>query len=277
MHRQQFAWIVAVEGDQVGNLFALRLGHFETLTPQGESWKVTFKNGAPALADIVIAADGARSKVRPYITPIKASYTGLTVVEGAVYHSATASPKVHKLLDGGKIFALDGERSLIVSSKGDGSLVFYTGCKTDESWIRETGIDFSDKSSVLDWFKTEFADWDHIYQELFENATTPFVPRPLYSMPLDQTWQPQKNLTMLGDAAHLMTPFAGEGVNMAMLDALELSKCLINEDYPGIQEAIAAYEIQMRQRAARAAKESMDSMIAMHAPGAIDFLLGVVS
>src|SRR3954469_14815629 len=32
MHRQQFAWVVAVEGDQVCNLLALRLGHFEALT-----------------------------------------------------------------------------------------------------------------------------------------------------------------------------------------------------------------------------------------------------
>jgi hypothetical protein len=58
---------------------------------------------------------------------------------------------------------------------------------------------------------------------------------------------------------------------------LELSKGLTSEDYPGIQEAIAAYEASMRQRAARAALESMESMKALHAPGAIDFLLGVVS
>ena len=42
-------------------------------------------------------------------------------------------------------------------------------------------------------------------------------------MPVNQTWEALPNLTMLGDAAHLMPPFAGEGVNMAMLDALELS------------------------------------------------------
>ncbi|HTI10043.1 MAG TPA: NAD(P)/FAD-dependent oxidoreductase [Puia sp.] len=255
----------------------MRNSHFEALIPQGDSWKLTFKNGVAALADIVIAADGARSKVRPYITPIKPFYTGMTALEGTVYHAATASPGIHKLLDGGKIFAMDNERSLIVSSKGDGSLVFYTCCKTDESWNRGIGIDFSDKAQVLDWFKAEFAGWDHLFQELLENVTTPFVPRPLYCMPLDQTWQPLKNLTMLGDAAHLMPPFAGEGVNMAMLDALELSKCLTSEDYPGIQEAIAAYEASMRQRAARAALESMESMKALHAPGAIDFLLGVVS
>ncbi|ERJ59368.1 FAD-dependent oxidoreductase [Sphingobacterium paucimobilis] len=45
-------------------------------------------------------------------------------------------------------------------------------------------------------------------------------------MPLDQSWEIQAHLTLIGDAAHVMPPFAGEGVNMAMLDALELSEVL---------------------------------------------------
>jgi 2-polyprenyl-6-methoxyphenol hydroxylase-like FAD-dependent oxidoreductase len=48
-------------------------------------------------------------------------------------------------------------------------------------------------------------------------------------MPLNQTWEALPNLTMLGDAAHLMPPYAGEGVNMAMQDALELSRCLTGD------------------------------------------------
>ena len=43
----------------------------EMLVPETGSWKMIFKNGTTALADIVIAADGANSKLRPYITPIK--------------------------------------------------------------------------------------------------------------------------------------------------------------------------------------------------------------
>ena len=136
--------------------------HFVSLTPQNHGWQIEFKNGTSAYADLVIAADGANSKVRPYITPIKPFYAGITVVEGAVYHSATATPKIHRLLKGGKIFALGNQQSLIVSAKGDGSLVFYTGCKTTESWGRESGIDFNDKTQVLNWFKQEFESWGTI-------------------------------------------------------------------------------------------------------------------
>jgi 2-polyprenyl-6-methoxyphenol hydroxylase-like FAD-dependent oxidoreductase len=251
--------------------------HFERLSPQNGSWKLAFKNGTSAQADIVIAADGANSKIRPYITPIKSFYSGITVIEGAVYHSETASPRMHKLLNGGKIFAMGDDKTLIVSSKGDGSLVFYTSCKTGEYWGRESGIDFSDKAQVLAWFKAEYAGWDSVYHELFENSIIPFVLRPQYCMPLDQTWEALPNLTMLGDAAHLMTPFAGEGVNMAMLDALELNKCLTGEDFPGVQSAIAAFEQQMCIRAAEAAKESLESGAELHSPNAIPFICNIIS
>ncbi|MBD1365327.1 FAD-dependent monooxygenase [Mucilaginibacter sp. ZT4R22] len=249
---------------------------FAVLTPNDNGWNVGFKNGEVVYADLVIAADGANSKLRPYLTPIKPFYAGVTAIEGAVYNSETASPKMHELLNGGKIFAFGDEKTLIVSSKGDGSLVFYPGFKCDEHWVRTCGIDFTDKTQVLNWFKTEYAGWDEIWLELFENASGPFVARPQYCMPLDQTWEAKPNLTMLGDAAHLMPPYAGEGVNMAMLDALELSQCLLNEDYPDSLSAIAAYEKQMRARASETAEMTMYSTGALHSDGAIEFLMGVI-
>lgn len=251
--------------------------HFTGLAPDGQSWKVVFKNSPDVMADIIIAADGANSKIRPYITPIKPFYAGVTVVEGSVYNASVNSPTIDKLLNGGKIFALGDSKSLIVSAKGDGSLVFYTGCNKPENWGQECGIDFSDKHQVMAWFKEEYADWDKSWLELFENANMPFVLRPQYCMPLDQTWEALPNLTMLGDAAHLMPPYAGEGVNMAMLDALELSECLLSDAYPDTHAAIAAYEKQMRTRSSETAAMTMESTAALHAPDAISFLVNIIS
>jgi 2-polyprenyl-6-methoxyphenol hydroxylase-like FAD-dependent oxidoreductase len=250
---------------------------FVTMSSNNGCWKLEFKNGTSAYADIVIAADGANSRIRPYVTEIKPFYVGVTALEGAVYNSEAASPHMHKLLNGGKIFAMGNDKTLIVSSKGDGSLVFYPSFKTGENWIRESEIDFSDKAQVLAWFKAEYAGWDDAWLELFESASTRYMPRPIYCMPLDQTWEPLPNLTLLGDAAHLMPPYAGEGVNMAMLDALELSECLINGKYPDLLPAIAAYETQMRLRAAESAQQSLDSMDILHSPEALPFLVQIIS
>jgi 2-polyprenyl-6-methoxyphenol hydroxylase-like FAD-dependent oxidoreductase len=250
--------------------------HFITMNQQHGVWKLEFKNGTEVFADIVIAADGANSKIRPYLTDIRPFYSGVTAIEGVVYDSAINSPQVHKLLNGGKIFAFGDSKSLIVSAKGDGSLVFYPSFKIDEKWVQQSGLDFTDRQQLLEWFKGEYCGWNEVWQELFENATGNFIPRPLYCMPLDQTWQPQANLTMLGDAAHLMPPFAGEGVNMAMLDALELSQNLLSDDYTDTLCALTAYETQMRTRASETAQITMASTEALHSPGAIEFLMGVM-
>lgn len=236
-------------------------------------WQLSFHNGTHATADLVIAADGANSKVRPSITPVKPFYSGVTILEGAVYNAATTVPGVHALVNDGKIFAMGDEKSLIVSSKGDGSLVFYLGIKTPESWSSENGLDYTDKAQVKAWFEQTFTSWNPIWLELFDHAEPKFIPRPQYCMPLDQTWDAQSNITMLGDAAHLMPPYAGEGVNMAMQDALELSECLANNSYTYMQDAIAAYEQQMRTRASEVAGLTLEQTAILHSDKALDHLL----
>ena len=79
----------------------------------------------------------------------------------------------------------------------------------------------------------------------------------------------------VGDAAHLMPPYAGEGVNMAMLDALELSQCLASNQFPNLQSAISHYEQQMRQRASAVAQETLEQTEALHSPGALGYLAGL--
>lgn len=249
---------------------------FAAMIPKGEGWDISFKNGATTYADLVIAADGANSRIRPYLTPIRPVYSGITVVEGSVYDAATNSPQMHELLQGGKVFALGNSRSLILSAKGDGSLVFYTGHRADENWSRDGGVDFADREQVLAWFRKEFKGWSAEWESLFRNAALPFVPRPQYCTPPHQSWEAQPNLTLIGDAAHLMPPYAGEGVNMAMLDALELARQLTSETHPDSRAAIAAYETEMRARASETATMTLQATEALHGPGAIRFLLDVI-
>ena len=245
------------------------------LVKTSDRWQLEFQNGNVAFADLVIAADGANSRIRPLVTPLGPLYSGVTGVEGTVYQSETAAPKIHALLKGGKIFAFGDEKSLIVSAKGDGSLQFYTGCKTAESWWRDSGIDFTDKAQVLAWFAADFSGWDPVWLELFEQAEPRFVPRPAYCMPLDQYWEALPDLTLLGDAAHLMPPYAGEGVNMAMLDALELSICLTDQGFADTKTAIAAYEKKMRARASEAAAVTLEQTASLHSPRAIPDMMAL--
>ena len=169
--------------------------------------------------------------------------------------------------------AFGNEKNILMGQKGGGDLGFYVSFKTNKNWAKESGIDFSDRTEVLNWFKKEYSEWSNIWYELFEEAATPFIPRPIYCAPLDQAWKTLPNLTIIGDAAHVMPPFAGEGANMAMLDALELSESLTSDDHLSIKQAISKYEKNMLPRASTAAKESLENGEKMHSPNALDTML----
>ncbi|MVN23153.1 FAD-dependent oxidoreductase [Mucilaginibacter arboris] len=247
--------------------------HMVSLESIDNTWKIIFENGNTVIADIVIGADGAKSKIRPFVTPIKPFYSGVTVLEGNIYDSEKNAPKIHDLLQGGKIMGLGDSKTISVSAKGDGSLDFYTGWKVDTNWVTDSGIDFKNSNQVLEWFKKEYSNWDSIWLELFEVENTIFIPRPQYCMPLDQKWEAKTNITLIGDAAHWMPPYAGEGVNMAMLDALQLSESLTNEKFTDLKSAIAHYEKQMFARFAEIGKETLDNTEFMHSPDGLKKLI----
>jgi len=249
--------------------------HFISMEKEDEGWLLHFKNGSFAYGDLVIAADGANSKVRPYVTPIKAFYAGITMLEINIDHARKAAPYFYTLLNGGKIMAFGNGKNILGGQKSNGRLGFYLSLKTDQNWAANSGIDFSDQSQLLNWFKKEYTGWGTIWYELIENTIMPVMPRQIYCMPLDQTWEALSNLTLLGDAAHVMPPFAGEGANTAMFDALELSEYLTANNYPTLQEAIAAYEASMRDRAADAARQSLENGERMHSEGALYKMLNM--
>ncbi|HTN39372.1 MAG TPA: NAD(P)/FAD-dependent oxidoreductase [Arachidicoccus sp.] len=251
--------------------------HILGIKSLNDQWKIQFANEQTVIADIVIGADGANSKIRPFVTDIKPCWTGITMIEGSLKDGAKTAPNIHKLLKGGKVFAYGNGKTLIVSAKGNGSFGFSTSHKTAESWCQEGGIGFQDNQQLLDWFKKEFSEWSDIWWELFEDKSTQFIPRPQYCMPLDQRWAPQSNITLIGDAAHLMPPFAGEGVNMAMLDALNLSEALTNPVFTDTKTAIAAYEKEMFKRFSITGKGTLFNTRWMHQPTALRDMLALFS
>lgn len=247
--------------------------HFISMEETQGGWQLNFRNRPSAYADLVIAADGANSKIRSYLTSSKAFYSGIIMLEGNIADAKNTAPAISALLNGGKIMAFGKEKNILMGQKANDEIVFYASFKAEENWAVNSGLDFTDKGQLLQWFTTAYAEWSSVWRELFESAVPPFIPRPICCMPLDQSWEALPNLTMLGDAAHVMPPFAGEGVNMAMRDALELSESLTADRFTSLQEAISDYEAGMRKRAAVAAQESLENGELMHSQDALSSML----
>lgn len=243
--------------------------HFLSMEAHGEGWLLYFKNADPAYADFVVGADGANSKIRPYLTDMQSFYTGIAMLEGHIANAFETAPSINALLQGGKIMAFGDNQNLLMGQKGNDEIGFYASFRTAENWKTQNGMVYYNNEEVLQWFRSTYNQWSSIWDELFTAAVLPFVPRPIYCAPLNQNWMSQHNLTILGDAAHVMPPFAGEGVNMAMLDALELSRVLAEDTYHDTLQAIASYEDSMRLRASVIALESLQNGELMHSKDAL--------
>ncbi len=247
--------------------------HFVAMQQSGNGWQLQFKNRAGIYADVVIGADGANSKIRPYLTNIGPFYSGITMIEGNIYNASQTAAAISSLLKGGKIMAFGNGYNILMGQKAGDAIGFYLSFNAPDGWVKQHGPDFGDRDAVKNWFVKTYHDWDPIWCQLFQQVDIPLIPRPIYCMPLNQAWPAQTNLTIIGDAAHVMPPFAGEGVNMAMKDALDVCNCLTDDTYETLQQSIAAYERMMRERASAAARESLLNGERMHSATALAHML----
>lgn len=247
--------------------------HFASIEKQNNGWALYFKNGTQGYADIVIGADGANSKIRPYVSDIKSIYSGITLIEGNIYNAEKNTPKLFEFTKGGKVMAFGNEHFIGYGTKGDGSIMFVASFKVPEHWVLQSGIDFKNKEQVHTWFKKEFAGWSDGWHEFFTNDEVHFIPRPQYYFPLNQSWETQQNLTLIGDAAHCMPPFAGEGANVAMQDAFELAACLTGNQFADIKTALSHFEKQMIARGAASTQETLENGEKMHSKTALEQML----
>ena len=112
---------------------------FVGMTHSEAGWNIQFENGTTAYADLVIAADGANSKLRSYITNIPPVYSGVTAIEGTIPNAAINTPAIWSLINGGSLFALERGKSIGFITKGDGTLTCLMGVKKPESWLADSG------------------------------------------------------------------------------------------------------------------------------------------
>ncbi|WP_225828740.1 FAD-dependent oxidoreductase [Streptomyces naphthomycinicus] len=219
----------------------------------GGRHRVTLADGTGFTTDVLVGADGAWSRVRPLVSAARPAYTGVSFVEADLTDADIRHPASAEVVGGGMLFALGPGRGFLAHRETDGSLHAYVAVEAPEEWL--DGIDFTDTEAAKEAVLKEFDGWDASLRALVSDADGALVPRRIHALPAGHRWNRVPGVTLLGDAAHLMSPFAGEGANLALLDGAELGLALAA--HPGDTEsALAAYEARMFPRAETSAAES---------------------
>ncbi|MFD7922663.1 FAD-dependent oxidoreductase [Streptomyces sp. NPDC059740] len=215
--------------------------------------EVTLADGGVFTADLLVGADGAWSRVRPLLSGARPGYAGVVMVEGDLRDADVRHPESAAVVGGGMLFALGEGKGFLAHREPDGSLHVYTALSVGPDW--PDGIDFADTAAAKQAVLAEFSGWHPRLRALVADTDGPLVPRAIVALPVGHRWERVPGVTLLGDAAHVMSPFAGEGANNAMQDGAELARALL--DHPGRTEAaLGAYEEAMFARAAAASAQS---------------------
>lgn len=225
--------------------------------------------------DLIVGCDGAFSKTRNFLSSEKPSYTGLSGWTMQVPNVETTAPDLYKFVNRGSVFAYSDGKSLSVQQLSSGNLWVSIYAYHPDQYGNSSNIKSRDLETVKKSLSEQFDDWAPELRRVFDKIQGEPIWRRLYMLPVGFKWPHKKGITLLGDAAHLMSPFSGIGVNTALYDALLLSRQVIafNEskqtDSFGFDDFIVKYEDEMLENAHKAQAHSEGSMRdMMFTPGA---------
>ncbi|MEG3087063.1 FAD-dependent oxidoreductase [Sphingomonas sp. PB4P5] len=246
---------------------AIRWGHkLDSLRATGAGRHcLGFANGTQVTVGLLIGADGAWSKVRSLLSEVRPGYTGTCFIETHLPAEDPRAAAAAATIGSGTLIAVAPGQGIMAHRNGDGSIHVYAALNRPESWVaavRQAGPG-AGPGQVAELFDR----WAPPLRALIAaEEVTPLL-RPIYALPAGDRWQRVPGVTLLGDAAHLMSPFAGEGANLAMLDGATLAQALIA--HPGDSErALAAYEQEMFLRSTPIAAQSARNLERFFGPKA---------
>ena len=224
----------------------LKLGSgVDRVEPGNGNVRLSFADGRSDIADVVIAADGIRSTIREALfNPAPPVFTGFVAWRGLV-DTAVLPPHLRE-----SAVAFGNGRHLNRYLVRRGELLNFVAVAHRNRWEAEGWM----IPAPLDEFLEEFSS--------FDEGTRFIISRPLagqifkwglFGRPWLEEWSCGR-VVLLGDAAHPMLPFLGQGAANAIEDAMILARCL--KSGATSEQAFALYQRTRAPRARAATDEA---------------------
>jgi salicylate hydroxylase len=217
----------------------------------------TFENGAKVEADIIVGADGIHSAVRSSLFGNDAPrFTGCVCWRGMVPVDALGENSIST-----QMTSWWGPHGHVVHYRvRGGAFVNFVAHYDSEAWLDESWTRECDSREILETYQ----GWHDSLKTLFRFSERSYKWALFDRDPLEQ-WG-RGGVTLLGDAAHPMLPYLGQGASMALEDGCILADCVAAESDP--QTALRAYERLRMPRTRRAQLGSRERAKENHMPSA---------
>jgi 2-polyprenyl-6-methoxyphenol hydroxylase-like FAD-dependent oxidoreductase len=232
-------------------------------------------------ADLVIGADGIRSIVRKLLIgeeqyPLR--YLGCIVILGICPLSALKHVDSH-LLDSATVFqTANGNERIYIMPYTTDSVMWQLSFPIEEDEAKALS---AKGAQALKDEACKRTPWHSPIPEILQATDLSLISGyPAYDRELlnQSTLEKLGNVTLIGDAAHPMSPFKGQGANQALLDALSLAQqiansCKSNSNWReiGIRKTVlTAFETEMLERSAVKVKASELAAKLLHSELVLD-------
>ncbi len=226
-------------------------------------------------ADLLVGADGFRGAVRNLMFPQEIDplrYLGCIVILGICPLSSLENLE-SPLLDGETVFqTVNGNERIYVMPFDSESVMWQLSFPMEENEAKE--LSFQGAKALKEEACRRTQWHDPIPQIMLATKETQITGYPVYDREIlkQEMLSKWKNVTLIGDAAHPMSPFKGQGANQALLDALALARGITlacqafsNWRELGLRDnVLTKFESEMLERSASKVKDSAEAAMLLH-------------